>query len=122
MQYREVESYAKNKPQEVDTTSSKTTVYIRRNIREVKNADNEGTHWIMEEAQLTVKEYETMKSAVYEDLRSRLDEQAATMMTIITGQEISDETAAILMLNQMDIIATQEAQDETLAEILLSTL
>lgn len=122
MQYREVESYAKEKPQEVDSVSSKTTVYIRRNIREVANEDGKGKNWKMEEAQITVKEYETMKSAVYEDLRSRLEAQSAVTAAILAGQEISDETVALMMLNQMDIIATQEAQDETLAEILLSTL
>lgn len=122
MQYREVESYAKEKPQEVDSLSSKTTVYIRRNIREVPNAEGSGKHWKMEEAQITVKEYEVMKSAVYADLRARLEAQSKAQEDVILRQEMSDETAALMMLNQMDIIATQEAMDETLAEILLSTL
>ena len=122
MQYREVESYAKEKPQEVDSFSSKTTVYIRRNIREVPNAEDSGKHWKMEEAQITVKEYEVMKSAVYADLRARLEAQSKAQEDVILRQEMSDETAALMMLNQMDIIATQEAMDETLAEILLSTL
>lgn len=122
MQYREVESYAAEKPQEVDAKSSKTKVYIRRNIREVKNTEDSGKHWMMEEAQITVEEYQAMKSAVYADLRARLEEQSKGQESILLGQEVSDETAALMMLNQMDIIATQEAMDETLAEILLSTL
>lgn len=122
MQYIEVESYAKEKPQEVDETSSKTTVYLRRNIREVPNAEDSGTHWKMEEVQITVEEYAAMKSAAYEDLRARLEAQSVAQASILLGQEVSDETAALMMLNQMEIIATQEAQDETLAEILLSTL
>lgn len=122
MQYREVESYAAEKPQEVDTKSSKTKVYIRRNIREVKNTEDSGKHWLMEEAQITIEEYQVMKSAVYADLRTRLDAQSEAQEAVLLGQEVSDETAALMMLNQMDIIATQEAMDETLAEILLSTL
>lgn len=122
MQYREVESYAAEKPQEVDTKSSKTKVYIRRNIREVKNTEDSGKHWMMEEAQITIEEYQVMKSAVYADLRARLDAQSEAQEAVLLGQEVSDETAALMMLNQMDIIATQEAMDETLAEILLSTL
>lgn len=122
MQYREVESYAAEKPQEVDTKSSKTKVYIRRNIREVKNTEDSGKHWLMEEAQITIEEYQVMKSAVYADLRARLDAQSKAQEAVLLGQEVSDETAALMMLNQMEIIATQEAQDETLAEILLSTL
>lgn len=122
MQYREVESYAAEKPQEVDTKSSKTKVYIRRNIREVKNTEDSGKHWLMEEAQITIEEYQVMKSAVYADLRARLDAQSEAQEAVLLGQEVSDETAALMMLNQMDTIATQEAMDETLAEILLSTL
>ena len=122
MQYIEVESYAKEKPQEIDKTSSKTTVYLRRNIREVPNTEGSGTHWKMEEVQITVEEYAAMKSVAYEDLRARLDAQSKQQEAILSGQEVSDETVALMMLNQMDIIATQEAQDETLAEILLSTL
>ncbi|MBQ8039300.1 MAG: hypothetical protein IJ274_05445 [Lachnospiraceae bacterium] len=122
MRYREVESYAAEKPQEVDTKSSKTKVYIRRNIREVKNTEDSGKHWLMEEAQITIEEYQVMKSAVYTDLRARLDAQSEAQEAVLLGQEVSDETAALMMLNQMDIIATQEAMDETLAEILLSTL
>ena len=76
----------------------------------------------MEEAQITVREYEVMKSAVYEDLRARLEAQSEAQAAVLLGQEVSDEAAALMMLNQMDIIVTQEAIDETLAEILLGTL
>ena len=78
MQYKTIESYQAERPSEVDTTSSKTTVYIRKNIRSVKNAEDDGTHWKMEEAELTQEEYSVMKSAVYEDLRARLDAQDET--------------------------------------------
>ena len=44
-------------PQEVDKTSSPTTVYLRRNIKEVTNEEGDNTHWEYEEAQLTVSEY-----------------------------------------------------------------
>lgn len=57
-----VEGYQPTRPLEIDTTSSPTTVYLRRNIEEVPNVDPmgepaEGTHWRYEEAQLTLDEY-----------------------------------------------------------------
>ena len=108
MQYKTIESYQAERPSEVDTTSSKTTVYIRKNIRSVKNAEDDGTHWKIEEAELTQEEYSVMKSAVYEDLRARLDAQ--------------DETQADILLGQAEIQEAQNSQDETLANILLNQM
>lgn len=111
MRYETVESYSQTRPLEVDTVSSKTTVYIRRNIREVANEEGAGTHWKMEEAKITKEEYATLKSAAYEDLVERLEAQDVTQAEILLGQaEIQgaqiyqDETLANILLNQMEVI------------------
>lgn len=106
MQYKTVESYAEAKPTEIDEKSSKTTVYLRKNIREVPNLEGSGSHWKMEEAQITKEEYAAMKSAVYEDLKDRLEAQ--------------DITQADILLGQAELQEMQNSQDETLANILLN--
>ena len=67
-----------NKPDEVDTTSSPTTVYLRRNIQQKEVTQNEETItvWAYEEAQLSLEEYrETMKGVYTTSVNaSTLDE------------------------------------------------
>ena len=57
-----VKSQSSVKPELIDTTSSKTTVYIRQNIVEVEktneNDDTSTTFYEYEEAKLTKKEYD----------------------------------------------------------------
>lgn len=56
-----IKSESTERPETVDTTSSKTSVYLRRNIKETTRADEEGdeTTWYeYEEAKLTHAEYE----------------------------------------------------------------
>lgn len=53
------------KPEEIDRTSSPTTVYLRKNIRQVEQekSEKEGevdTIWEYEEKEMTVVEYENM--------------------------------------------------------------
>ena len=64
MNWTEHDGYQSEMPLEVDTTSSPTTVYLRRNIEEVTETDEQGvavTHWHYEEAELTTDEYEEYK-------------------------------------------------------------
>lgn len=66
-----------DKPEEVDRTSSPSTVYLRRNIEQVTNEiatiDGETqtvTEWQYDEKEMTVEEYENMalmKSVVEEN-------------------------------------------------------
>lgn len=60
MKWRKSESTVM--PETVDTTSSKTTVYLRRNIKEMNRTDgvsgDEMTFYEYEEAKLTHAEYE----------------------------------------------------------------
>ena len=106
MLYIEVESYSAAKPPEVDTKSSKTTVYLRRNIKAVANEDGDGTHWKMEEAAIPADEYASMQSAVYQSLAERMDSL--------------DEANASILLEQAEIQEAQSEQDSTLADILLN--
>lgn len=108
MQYETVESYSQTKPLEVDKVSSRTTVYLRRNIRKVANEEGSGTHWKMEEARISREEYAAMESAVYEDLVERLT--------------LQDVTQAEILLGQAQIQEDQMGQDETLANILLNQM
>lgn len=57
------------RPEEIDTTSSPTTVYLRRNITQVQQEAAEGetggeqqtvTEWQYEEKEMTVEEYRQM--------------------------------------------------------------
>lgn len=55
-------SESTERPDEVDTTSSKTTVFLRKNIKEVQRkneiSENETTYYEYEEAKMTKEEYE----------------------------------------------------------------
>lgn len=84
MEYKIVEGFQPERPLEIDETSSRTTVYLRRNIEEVPNMDadgnpSEGTHWRYEEAQLTKEEYKIYSGLMEEnkkiqgDLQSKID-------------------------------------------------
>lgn len=56
------------KPKELDISSSPTTVYQRRNIKQVEKSDDMGeeqmtiTGWEYEERELTVQEYEAQQA------------------------------------------------------------
>lgn len=54
------------RPEEIDRTSSPTTVYLRRNITQIRNEaenepeENNTLEWQYEEQEMTVEEYENM--------------------------------------------------------------
>ena len=79
LQWKEHEGYQEERPLEVDTESSPTTVYLRKNIEEVPNVDpeggeTEGTHWRYDEAELTPEEYREYSVDVrFEDQQSQID-------------------------------------------------
>jgi hypothetical protein len=102
MTYKQVESYADQKPDEVDTTSSSTTVYLRKNIQEVSNSDQDGndtdgTHWRMEEAQLTHEQYqEYLKSKEMADMMAEASSgQNEEIMQALSDAEADRELRAI---------------------------
>lgn len=75
--WKKVTGTQPDKPEEVDRTSSPSTVYLRKNIeqatREVEDSDGKMqtvTEWQYDEKEMTVKEYENMalmKSVVKEN-------------------------------------------------------
>lgn len=75
--WKKVTGTQPDKPEEVDRTSSPSTVYLRKNIeqvtREVEGSDGETqtvTEWQYDEREMTVEEYENMalmKSVVEEN-------------------------------------------------------
>ena len=75
--WKKVTGTQPDKPEEVDRTSSQSTVYLRKNIeqvtREVEGSDGKMqtvTEWQYDEKEMTVKEYENMaliKSVVEEN-------------------------------------------------------
>lgn len=63
--WKTVTGTQQERPEEVDRESSPTTVYLRKNIRQVeqKEAEDSGetvSVWQYEEQELTVQEYESM--------------------------------------------------------------
>lgn len=84
MEWKTVEGYQEARPKEIDMESSPTTVYLRRNVTKVKNAEGEGTHWRYEEAEI-----------------SRND-TAAIQTVLFEKQKAMDEVLAEILLNQME--------------------
>ena len=79
LEWKTHEGYQEEQPLEVDTESSPTTVYFRRNIEEVPNVGSdgeeaEGTHWRYEEAELTRDEYwQIVTDQKQVDMQSKID-------------------------------------------------
>ncbi len=95
MQYVRVESFSETRPLEVDTTSSQTAVYLRKNIETIPNEEGEGTHWIFDELKLTKEQYQNYLdvSLVVSD---NTDEAIFEM-----AQMIDENSEAILELAEM---------------------
>ena len=81
--WKKVTETQPDKPEEVDGTSSPSTVYLRKNIeqvtREVEGSDGKMqtvTEWQYDEKEMTVKEYENMAlmKSVLEENTSRIVE------------------------------------------------
>jgi len=85
-----------NKPDEVDATSSPTTVYLRRNINQKEITQNEETItvWEYEEAQLTKEEYEEylelaqiFSTPEMEKMKERLEAQDTIIAALASDAE-----------------------------------
>ena len=113
MQYVRVESYSESKPLEVDTISSTTAVYIRKDIEEVPNEEGEGTHWSMLEAKLTPEEYkwyrEQMDSPSIDIMNQRFNDiEANQELADITAQDNHETQMQLLNDIQADILLGNE--------------
>lgn len=89
-----VKSQSSIKPELIDTTSSKTTVYIRQNIVEVEKTnesdDTSTTFYEYEEAKLTKQEYqEYLKELSIIDIQQqRADIDYIALMTGVDLEEV----------------------------------
>lgn len=75
------------KPLAIDTTSSATCVYLRRNIEQVKRTDptteEVTTLWGYEEAILSLEEYEAYKSEAAAQLSAKVTDDNLSLMEAI---------------------------------------
>ena len=89
-----VKSQSSVKPELIDTTSSKTTVYIRQNIVEVEKtneSDNTSTTFYeYEEAKLTKKEYDQYlkELSIIDIQQQRADIDYIALMTGVDLEEV----------------------------------
>lgn len=63
--WKESETAQEEKPLEIDATQSPTTVYERKNFTQIQRKQQDGTTqeiWTYEEREMTVEEYEKMKT------------------------------------------------------------
>ena len=91
MEWKQIEGYQAERPAEVDTTSSRSTIYLRRNIEEVPNVDpdgteNEGTHWRYEEVQIAVEDFGFISQVLAMENQRAMDE---TLAEILLNQNIA---------------------------------
>lgn len=75
------------KPKAVDTTSSATIVYLRRNIKQITRSDDMGevTLWQYEEAQCTHDEYDEYVATAQTKARSDID-----FIAMMTGVDLDE--------------------------------
>ncbi len=90
LDYKKSESTTK--PEVIDTTSSKTSVYLRKNIVEKERDDEEGNtyqYYEYDEAKLTKEEYEKYldELAVVDIRQQRADIDYIALMTGIDLEE-----------------------------------
>lgn len=96
------------KPEAIDTASSMTTVYERRNIRQETRhdemADMDITEWLYEQRTYTRDEYAALTGPQTQTIMQAVNEQAATTVTAMLSdtatldaimQAINQQTADI---------------------------
>lgn len=91
-EWREVFGTEATKPETLDNTSSPTTVYQRRNIRQSQKTEEDGTvvsGWQRDERELSVEEYEQMK--LMEEVVNSNKEEIVSSVTDFQKDEVIDE-------------------------------
>ncbi len=71
-EWHEVHDTRKDRPEELDTTSSSTTVYERRNIRQETREREDGgkavTEWVYDQREYTAEEYAELHSPAIQNI------------------------------------------------------
>lgn len=94
--WKKVTGCQPQKPPEIDTISSPTTVYLRKNINqtEISSEEGSGRMWEYEEAQLTKEEYEEylevtqiFSTPEMEKMKERLEAQDTIIAALASDAE-----------------------------------
>lgn len=104
MTFRHVEGTQTERPLEVDTVSSKSVIYIRRDIERVEKEDDQGNvyeAWEYEEAQLSPEEYEWYKREIDSPA---LDMTMQQINDLSANQELGDITVETNHEEQMQLL------------------
>lgn len=110
--WKKVQGTQLNKPQTLDTISSPSTVYLRKNItrKEIKSGNNQIEIWEYSESMIPRNVYDHNMMIINE------------MASLIEQGEADSETYAEMLLNQADTALALSAQDEALADILINII
>ena len=110
--WKQVTGYQTEKPGELDITSSPSTVYLRKNIRQVEIEQGEETvsAWSYEEAELNLSEYAQYK----EELESM---NTAGYKAQEENQEVLMEALADVFSQQLELQENQMIIMDALADI-----
>lgn len=120
MVYKRVTGTQEERPLEIDTKSSKSVVYIRRDIERVEKEDDQGNTyevWEYDEAILTPEEYELyakeMDSPSLDLMMQRINDITANQeLGDITVEEHHEEQMQLLNDIQADIAMLDTAETE----------
>lgn len=116
--YKYHEGSQSTKPLSIDTNSSKTVVYLRRNVEQITKTDpmseEEITLWSYEEAVLTLDEYEQYKSEAAALLTAKATDDNISLMEAIVE---SYEQSMIAQENQITIMEAIADIYDAIAEL-----
>ena len=116
--YKYHEGSQSTKPLSIDTNSSKTVVYLRRNVEQITKTDpmseEEITLWSYEEAVLTLDEYEQYKSEAAALLTAKVTDDNISLMEAIVE---SYEQSMIAKENQITIMGAIADIYDAIAEL-----
>ncbi len=110
LNWRHVKGTQEQRPAAIDTTSSKDTVYLRKNIAEVNETQADGETikmWAYDEASVTAEEYGAF-SAILEAIQIAQSESVAgdeNQVAIMAAQAELYEQNLIMQENQAAIMA-----------------
>ena len=96
-----------DQPPELDTTSSKSTVYVRRNIQRetVQDSMGEGSvqQWVYEQKTYTREEYTDLMSPAMQTLMQGLNDQTLGTAAVIAMDSTSTQQTVMQAINQQTL-------------------
>ena len=105
-------------PLAIDTTSSKSVVYLRRNIEQITRKDEQSGAtiklWAYEEAQLTLPEYEVYKTEAAAELAAKVASDNLSLMDAVAE---SYELSAQVQESQLTIMTAIADLYDLIAEL-----